>query len=330
MDGLRVSPIPFQPLRSRLNSCNARRVAPCIALLLLAASWRGAYAAATVPPEIVVASYNLENYLGEASPEETAHRRARPKSEKAMNAVVRIIKEIHPDVLGVCEMGSPEEFEAFKSRLAAEGLGFVESEYVKGPDPDRHLALLSRFPIVARHSLPEVSYEMNGVPEKVKRGFLDVTIRINPDYNLRMVGVHLKSKLVTVSDPSEALMRRHEADLLRRHLDEIMAAEPDVNLLAYGDFNETRNQPAIQEIIGPRGSPGFMADLPAKDSGGDRWTQYWRPEDLYSRIDYFLASRGLIHEIVSEKTRIYRSDDWNDASDHRPIYTSIIPVNRKH
>ncbi len=284
-------------------------------------------AAPDKPGEIIVASYNIENYLGEESPEEAGHRHARAKSDKAVAAVTRIIKDIHPDILGVCEMGSPEEFDAFKARLAAEGFAFTDFEYVKGPDPDRHLALLSRFPIIARQSLPDVSYEMNGLPEKVKRGFLDVTIRINPAYDLRMVGVHLKSKLT--EGENEALMRRREASLLRRHLEEIMAVDPEVNLLVYGDFNETRNQPAMQEIFGPRGSSSHLTDLPAHDELGDRWTEYWRVEDLYSRIDYFLAGPGLIHEIVTDKTKVYRSEYWNEASDHRPIYTSIIPANRR-
>ena len=294
---------------------------------LLLALWGGSGRAAESNGEIVVASYNVENYLGEELPEQAGHRRARAKSDKAIGAVVRVVKDMHPDILGVCEMGAPEQFEEFKARLKEADLVFSDFEYVAGPDPYRHLALLSRFPIVVRHSLPDVSYDLNGVPEKVKRGFLDVTIRINPHYDLRLVGVHLKSKLA--ADGGEALMRRHEAELLRRHIDEILSADPAVHLLVYGDFNDTHGQPAMQEIMGTRGGAGYLADLPAKDSVGDRWTQYWKPEDLYSRIDYFLANPALLHEVVREKTYVYRSDYWNEASDHRPICTSILPEKSK-
>ncbi len=276
---------------------------------------------------VVIASYNVENYLGEESPEQAGHRRARAKSAKAIAAVVRVVKDIHPDILGVCEMGSPQEFEQFKGLLKGAGLEFSDFEYVAGPDPDRHLALLSRFPIVARQSMPNVVYELNGAPEKVKRGFLDVTVRINKSFDLRLVGVHLKSKLAEAED--ESLMRRHEADLLRHHLDEIMAADPTVNLLAYGDFNETKGQPAMREIMGARGAT-YMADLPAQDSVGDRWTEYWPVEDLYSRIDYLLVNPKLLHEIAVEKSAVYRSEYWHEASDHRAIYTNIIPTNRSH
>ncbi len=68
--------------------------------------------------EIVFATYNVENYVG-ATPKEPGERATtRPKTEEAIAALIRIIKEINPDVLGVCEMGSPERFGSdFKKRL---------------------------------------------------------------------------------------------------------------------------------------------------------------------------------------------------------------------
>ncbi len=96
--------------------------------------------------------YNVENYVG-ATPKEPGERATtRPKTEEAIAALIRIIKEINPDVLGVCEMGSPERFDDFKKRLGQANLGYIDSEYVQAADPDRHVALVSRFPIVARNS----------------------------------------------------------------------------------------------------------------------------------------------------------------------------------
>src|SRR5688572_2011288 len=163
-------------------------------LLIAVLHLLGAVLFAQSPREIVVASYNVQNYIGEES-EGFNGQPAKPKSEKSIAALIRIIKEINPDVLGVCEMGRPQRFEDFKNRLREAGLEYVDSEYVQSADPDRHLALLSKFPIVSRQSVSDVEYELNGTVEKVKRGFLDVTIRVNPEYDLRMVGVHLKSKL---------------------------------------------------------------------------------------------------------------------------------------
>ena len=282
---------------------------------------------AAEPKEVVIATYNLENYLGAEPAAEGGKPRGKPKTEKAIEAVVRIVKEISPDILGVCEMGSPERFEDFKKRLAAAGLGYTDSEYVQAADPDRHLALVSRFPIVARQSLTDVPFELNGQPEKVRRGFLDVTIQVAPDYALRMVGVHLKSKLAIAE--GEALVRRHEAQQLRRHVEKILTADPQANLVCYGDFNDTKDQPMFAAVSGVHGTATYLDDLPAKDDLGDRWTHYWKTADLYSRIDYLFVSPALVREVVPGSARVYRSEFWSEASDHRAVFATIIPVNKK-
>jgi endonuclease/exonuclease/phosphatase family metal-dependent hydrolase len=289
--------------------------------------WAGALAWAE-PQEIVFCHYNVENYVDSKAPAGGSKYGARQKTEEAVAALVHIVKEINPDILGVCEMGSPERFEDFKKRLDRAGLGYTASEYVQAVDEDRHLALLSRFPILARQSVTNAPFELNGHLEKVRRGFLDVAIQVNPEYQLRIVGVHLKSKLPVPG--GEAVIRRLEAQRLRAHLDGILKADPEVNLLCYGDFNDVKNEPVFAEVSGVKGTNTYLADLPACDPVGDRWTHYWRTADLYSRIDYLFVGPGLANEVLKAKSRVYRGDEWNLASDHRPIYTSIIPVNRPH
>lgn len=293
----------------------------CLLLLTLSAQL------AAEPKGIVVATYNLENYVGAEPVEGGASRRGKPKTEKAIEAVIRIVKEINPDILGVCEMGSPERFEDFKKRLADAGLGYTDSEYVQAADPDRHLALVSRFPITARQSLTDVPFELNGQPEKVRRGFLDVTVQVAPDYQLRLVGAHLKSKLAALE--GEALVRRHEAQELRRHIEKILAADPAVNLVCYGDFNDTKEQPMFAAIAGVRGTPSYLDDLPARDDLGDKWTHYWKTADLYSRIDYLFVSPALVREVMPGSPRVHRSAFWSEASDHRAVFATILPVNKK-
>jgi endonuclease/exonuclease/phosphatase family metal-dependent hydrolase len=283
--------------------------------------------ASAAPGEIVICSYNLANYTDKKAAGPDSPYGTRAKSEKEIAALIGIIKAVNPDILGVSEMGSPERFEDFKKRLKAAGLGYVASEYLQASDPDRHLALVSRFPIVARNSRGDVPFVLNGQPEKMRRGILDVTIQVNAGYRLRLLGVHLKSKLPAPS--GEALIRRHEAQELRKHIDAILTAEPQANLVAYGDFNDTKNEPMFAAITGPKKSPRYMADLWARDAHGDRWTHYWRTADLYSRIDYIFVSPGLFREVVTSKSSVYRGDDWLTASDHRAVSATIIPVDRK-
>jgi endonuclease/exonuclease/phosphatase family metal-dependent hydrolase len=282
--------------------------------------------AGAAPAEITICSYNLENYTEKKAPGPDSPYGTRAKSEKEIAALIGIIKGVNPDILGVCEMGSPARFEDFKRRLNAAGLGYVASEYLQAADPDRHLALVSRFPIVSRQSRGDVPFQLNGQPEKMRRGILDVTIQVNASYRLRLVGVHLKSKLPAPG--GEALIRRHEAQCLRRHLDRIFADDPKTNLVAYGDFNDTKNEPMFAEIAGVKKSPTYMFDLWARDPHGDRWTHYWRTADLYSRIDYIFVNQALFPEVVKTKSFVHRPENWEVASDHRPVSAAIVPIDK--
>ncbi len=273
---------------------------------------------------IVFCSYNLRNYIG--LDQASAVRKTKAKPEKEIEALIRVIREINPDVLGVCEMGSPAAFEDFKARLEKAGLGYKDSEFLQADDEDRHLALVSRFPIVRRDSVAKVRFALNGTQQSVKRGFLDVTVRVAPGYELRCVGVHLKSKLPVPE--GEALLRRHEAAKLREHLDAILSANPAANLLCYGDFNDAKNQPMFTEVSGVRGTANHMADLPARDVHGDRWTHHWPVADEYARIDYLFVSPGLLPEVKRDTAKVYRSDFWEQASDHRPVFVTIVPVEK--
>ena len=218
-------------------------------------------------------------------------------------------------------------FEDFRRRLETAGLGFKDSEYLGDSPGERHLALFSRFPITSRQSLPDVPYELGGTRQKMRRGMLDVTVRVNKDYLLRLIGVHLKSKRPIPE--GQALVRRHEVQLLRERIDRVLKTDPDTNLLVYGDLNDTKNEPTIQEVIGVRGSPRYMMDIWFSDDRGERWTYYWKYADVYSRVDYVFVSRALKPEVVFGKCYIARPPYWSKASDHCMIVATINPERQR-
>lgn len=265
--------------------------------------------------EVVFASYNLENYFQAADfPDETEKI---SKSPEAIAAEIRVIQDIHPDILGVCEMGPPGEFADFKARLKSAGLDYPDTEYVEGPDPQRHVALLSKYPIASRQSLTDVPFQIDGHEEKVRRGILDVTVAVG-ETKLRFIGVHLKSKLRDTVE-NEAELRRIEAHLLRSHVDQALDGDAAAKLVVYGDFNDTKNEPALKEIMGGRNSEHGLRDLWLKDADGDHWTEYWNTADVYSRIDFILVTRDLLPAVDYRKSYVYRSPYWNEASDHRAV-----------
>lgn len=280
--------------------------------------------------QITFCSYNLKNYLEMERSVSGARTEGVGKPEKEIAAVVKFIKEIKPDVLGVCEIGTEEQLKDLQSRLKALGLDLPNYETAHGGDVTRQLGLLSRFPIVARHSQSELKYQIGDQIFRVQRGFLDATVQVRKGFELRCVGVHLKSKR-DIPEADQKLMRRNEAHLLRRHTEAILTEKPDTRLLLYGDFNEDKSEAAIVEIEGVTGMELSLHRINLKDSRGEAWTHYWEFQDMYSRFDYFFVSRPLEPYVDKRGSHIFDAPDFYSGSDHRPIVMKIdMAKNARH
>jgi len=274
------------------------------------------------PKEFIFCAYNLKNWLsmerylgGEADT-------VAPKPIAERERLVEMLAEIHPDVLGVCEVGTADDVADLQKRLKSAGVDLPHVERAHGGDSTRSLALLSRFPISARKSQLDLKYQIADQTFPMQRGILDATVDLSVTLRLRFLGVHLKSKRAT-PEADEAMMRRNEAHLLRSHIDSIFKQDIGVKMLCYGDFNEHRNEPAIAEIIGSRSSEAYMTDLALHDADGLVWTHFWDAADVYSRLDFLFASRNLRPLIDLRKARIYTARDFDKASDHRPLVLTI-------
>ncbi len=267
-----------------------------------------AISAQAISCKIVI--YNLNNY----SPRGTVHSTA--KSPISLSAIETILGKLEPDVLAVCEMGSRADLAYLQRRLKKAGRNLPYTAWVDGPDSSRHLALLSRFPIERDDSRKSVSTNISGY--LIKRGILDVTLRLEEGYALRLIGSHLKSQKPGNIDSKQ--VRNAESQSLALHIREILKSTPDVNLLVFGDFNDRPTSPALKTVLESH-PPSPLYDLAPIDNQGLRWTYHFARDDVYSRYDYLLAGPELIPEIV--ETGIAHFPSWNVASDHRPLYLVI-------
>jgi len=278
--------------------------------------------------EINFVAYNLKNYLKMGRKVGGEYKKDASKPEEEISHLIRIIKDTEPDILGVCEIGDDADVADFSARLKASGMNFPHKEVVQAADETRRLALFSKFPIVTRDPQTDLSYQIDGKTLRFQRGILDATVQVNSEYKLRLLGLHLKSKR-PVQEADQSIMRLNEASLLRAHINEILEAEPKVNLLAYGDFNETKNEQPIRVVRGRFGSKNFMKDIWLKDKDGYRWTYNWGYADQYSRFDFVFTGPGLYPEVLQEKSRIHSDKHWFTASDHRPLVVRIEAKNRE-
>ena len=173
-------------------------------------------------------------------------------------------------------------------------------------------------------SVSELPYTIGSQQFRVQRGILDATVQVTPGYQLRLIGNHLKSRR-EVEDGDQAVMRRHEAVLLREHVEKILESAPQTNLLLYGDFNDTKNEQPIKVIQGRFGEKNYLRDLWLQDADGYRFTYYWSFADSYDRIDFAFINDGLWPEVETKKSFLAKDPDWLKASDHRPLVIVVRP-----
>lgn len=251
-------------------------------------------------------AYNVKNWL-------VSHQ-APEKKVDAKSAIIELLAGGEPDVIGLCEIGSPEDIAEIQAMLKAAGVDLPHFHHAGGVDRVRHLALISRFPILSTES-PDL--RLDGMEQAMQRGILDATLNIG-GRPVRFIGLHLKSKR-TVPEFDEAALRIAEAQRARRHLDDILAADPGAALVAYGDFNDTTRSLSTRAIFGTYRTPGYMFPVHVRDSRGETWTYRYAVQDAYTRIDFVTVSAALRRHVEKDGSRIIDDPLWDTASDHRPV-----------
>ncbi|MBM3821689.1 MAG: endonuclease/exonuclease/phosphatase family protein [Verrucomicrobia bacterium] len=280
------------------------------------------------PSQVRVATYNLENYVIEATASRT------PKSEESKAKVVEILVAAKPDVLAIQEIGPRPALMDLQSRLHAAGLDLPHFEHAPGFDTNVFVGVLSRYPIVRRSSHTNENFLLHGRRFRVSRAFAEVDIQVNPRYRFTLLTAHLKSKRQSVS-ADESDLREQEARLLREKIDQRLRAQPAANLVVAGDLNDSKDSRTVRSILGV-GRLGLVDTRPAELHGDSlpapgppltrrnvTWTHFYAKEDSYSRIDYLLVSQGMAREWVPERTWIQTAPHWGMASDHRLLVATF-------
>jgi endonuclease/exonuclease/phosphatase family metal-dependent hydrolase len=263
--------------------------------------------------------YNVRNWLTMDRYVDRRSLKNSPKPDDEKKAVITILARHNPDVVGLCEIGTADDLAEIQQLLKSEGIDLPHSHYAGGSDQTRRLGFLSRFPIVETGKPEKTEFQIQGKMFTWNRGVLDATIDAHGRH-YRFLGVHLKSKR-DVEEGDQEEIRRSEARLLRRHVDQILEKNPDERLIVYGDFNDTRASVAAKHAVGSYNDPKYLTAIPAVDSAGTRWTHFWALNDIYSRIDFVAVSRGLKPDTRFDDAKILDDPEWEKASDHRALLT---------
>lgn len=272
-----------------------------------------------------VAAYNVENYLDQ--PTET---RPHVKSAEARAKIRESIRALKPDVIALEEMGGTNALLELRAALKTRRLSYPYWEHVTGADTNIHVAVLSKFPIVARRPHTNENFLLDGRRFRVSRGFAEVEIQAAPKFSFTLIVAHLKSRR-PVPEADEAELRLQEAKVLRGIIDAHLTNDPSARLIVLGDLNDVKNSGSTKAIIG-RGRFKLTDTRPAERNGDNAtsmvarrdpanvtWTYYYGLTDEYSRIDYILLSPAMKRHWLTNETFIARIPNWGLGSDHRPI-----------
>jgi len=276
-----------------------------------------------------VAAYNVENYL-----DQPTESRPHVKSAEAKAKIRESIEAMNPDVLALEEMGTTNALLELRASLKTEGQDFPFWEHVSGADTNIHVAVLSKFPIIARHPHTNDEFLLDGNRFRVSRGFAEVEIQAATNFTFTLIAAHLKSRR-PVPDADEAEERLAEAKVLRGIIDNHFKADPNAKLIVLGDFNDTKDSDSTKEIIG-RGKFKLADTRPAERNGDNApaappyfeprnvaWTYFYGADDTYARIDYILLSPAMARDWVKAGTYIPTIPNWGIGSDHRPIVATF-------
>jgi len=271
---------------------------------------------------LTIATYNIENYCPANRVTEAGYRKDYPKPEAEKRAVRAVIRALDADVLVLQEMGAQPYLDELRRDLKAEGCDYPHAVLATAADADRHLALLSRRPLRGVTTHTDLEFAYFAAKETVKRGLLEATVATAAG-DVTIFALHLKSRFTErPDDPLCAIRRAGEAVAIRDRVLKEFPAPDTARFLLVGDCNDGKASKALEHLQ-KRGKTEVAKLLPAADSHGDTWTHNYRHEEVYSRVDYFLASPALQATVAGGAARIYDGPGVREASDHRPVVVTL-------
>jgi endonuclease/exonuclease/phosphatase family metal-dependent hydrolase len=277
---------------------------------------------------LTLATYNIENYGPANRVTESGYRKDYPKPEAAKQALRSVLRAINVDVLVLQEMGGQIYLDELRRDLSAEGLVYPHAVLLAGGDVDRHVALLSKRPLIATTQHTDMEMRYFGQREGVKRGLLEAKLAV-ADGELTIFALHLKSRYTDrPDDPLSSIRRASEATAIR---DRVLLRCPDpatTRFVVLGDCNDDKASKALT-FLQQRGKTAIAELLPAADSRGESWTHAYRKNDAYTRVDHVLVSAALRPVVVGGVARIYDGAGWHEASDHRPVIVTLAFTDKK-
>lgn len=316
-------------------------------------------------PSFTAMTWNVENLFPPGHLISARKAVTEEEYKAKLEYLAQTILTIRPDVLALQEIGSSEKSDVRPLNDLQNNLNgqYPHQALSSFPDPRGiRVGFLSRFPIVDRDefvsfALGELASVPNWYPNppstRMGRGVLKIEVEPIVDVRIRLLTVHLKSKLITYpggrfapkSEDERAigaglglLRRAAEATAVRSYLNDLLKPESAVRTIVLGDFNDEPHAATTQMFMGPEDADATSADkldyvrlynlvdsIPRRgDATNDKW---FLPEgERFSRINN--GRRELIDHLFASKNLLglsdeLRKDHWK-VTEVRSWVTNIL------
>ncbi len=246
-----------------------------------------------------------------------------PKPEAEKKALHQLLLKVRPDILALQEIGDLSFLKELQADLRRQGLDYPYAIFSPGPDTQRQLAVLSKpEPIkVSRHEKIAFKYFKNYT--YVRRGMLELWFKENGK-TWALYVVHLKSRYPSnhEKDLDSKQLRKSEAYALRNKIQSLTL--PSTPYLIAGDFNDHPYSAPLRAFLKKKDLT-LTHMLNAYDSRQESWTFHHSKMEVYSRLDYILASTPMLPYIQGPIAHIEDTLPYSlEASDHRLMYVDLV------
>ncbi len=267
-----------------------------------------------VDDTITIGSYNVLNLFDAVNDPYANDDNTPVKPRDQLEAVARTIRTLNADVLALVEVENRGYLQQFLDVFLPD-MGYevvlYEGNDLRGID----VAVLSRLPVGPVTSYRHLRFpDADGNPMRFQRDLLRVRIEPSDAAAFEVFVVHLKSK--EGDDDSGLELRLGETRAIRRVIDELMRAQPNLRFVICGDFNDYVDSEPLKTLLGSGGNAlsTFVSDL----KPGETIT-YNQPPHL-SMIDFILASPAMARMYVPNSYRVtIGGSPAVSGSDHNPV-----------
>lgn len=277
---------------------------------------------------VKVLSWNVEHFVdGYDNPYIDNGRENTPPEnmEERRKLFVEIIKQTNADIVVLQEF----ESDSYAQQLAEEyfpELGYQVFAGHESNDWYMNVVVMSRIPLGLFHSYATSNTPIIGQTDDdgnpASQGFTNnrmwtTEVIVSPDYSFSLTGVHLKAGR---GDRNEN-WRLGQINLLRAHYQQLLALNPNQNILTVGDFNSTPDSDEFKAFLGAGTGVEFIDPLAGTGV-------FSHPADsAFWRIDHILPNKNMSTEIVDDTVIVnyfFSPDSMEMAADHLPMSVEII------